>query len=49
MGKLKNSILWTISKEQYYELIANSETLSEILRKINIVPHGGNVHTLKKY
>ena len=48
MGKLKNSILWTISKEQYYELITNSETLSEILRKINIVPHGGNVHTLKK-
>ena len=48
MSKIKSSILWTVSKEQYYELITNSETLSELLRKINVVPHGGNVHTLKK-
>lgn len=49
MVKPRASILWTIDKEKYQDLVNTSETLSEVLRTLNIVPHGGNVHTLKKY
>lgn len=48
MVKSRASILWTIDKEKYQDLVNNSETLSEVLRNLNMMPHGGNVHTLKK-
>lgn len=44
----KISILWIVSKEQYQNLIKQSSSLSEILRKLNLNPKGGNIHTLKK-
>lgn len=48
MVKPRASVLWTIDKEKYQDLVNASETLSEVLRNLNMVPHGGNVHTLKK-
>ena len=48
MGKPKSSILWTLSKEQCKQLIFNNNTFSEILRKINMCPKGGNLKTLRK-
>ena len=46
--KLRTSKLWTISKETYIKLLEEYNTFSTILKAINTVPHGGNIHTLKK-
>lgn len=47
MSKSRSSILWTLSKEQCEQLISNSSTFSEILRKVNMCPGGGNLRTLR--
>lgn len=44
----RTSKLWTIPKETYIELLNKYDTFSNILRATNTIPHGGNVHTLKK-
>lgn len=48
MGRLKTSILWTLSKEKCIELIENNDTISDILKSLNMCPNGGNSATLYK-
>jgi hypothetical protein len=40
---------WNISKEEFKDFIKNSNTKSEVLRKLNLKMHGGNYNTLNRY
>jgi len=37
------------TKEQFIEAIASSSSIRQALRKLNVVPHGGNYHVAKSY
>ena len=46
--RAKRSKLWKIPKEKFIEIVQNSESFGEILRKCNIPAIGGNINTLKR-
>lgn len=46
--RLKRSIIWKLSKDELSDIVKNSTSFCEILKKINVAPVGGNVNTLKR-
>lgn len=41
--------LWNFKKEEFSEFVKTSESLTEVLLKMNLVPAGGNFRTVNKY
>lgn len=44
----RSSFLWTITKDEYLDILNRCNTFSEILRIFNMSTKGGNIKTLKR-
>lgn len=48
MKRKKRSIIWSIDKESFSNLVRNSNSIGEILRFFNLSNKGGNSNTVKR-
>lgn len=48
MNRKKRSIIWSISKEEFQQLVSKSSTIADILRYFGMNNKGGNHHTIKR-
>ena len=47
-SRQKRSIIWNIPETEFINIVSNSTSYSEILRKFNIYTQGSNINTLKR-
>jgi len=48
MNRKKRSIIWSISTQEFRELVSKSNTIADILRYFGMNNKGGNHHTVKR-
>jgi 5-methylcytosine-specific restriction endonuclease McrA len=48
MNRKKRSIIWSISSQEFKELVSRSNTIADILRYFGMNNKGGNHHTVKR-
>jgi hypothetical protein len=48
MNRKKRSIIWSIEKQAFAELVKNSNSIGEILKFFNLQNKGGNSNTVKR-
>jgi 5-methylcytosine-specific restriction endonuclease McrA len=48
MNRKKRSIIWSISTQEFKELVSKSNTIADILRYFGMNNKGGNHHTVKR-
>lgn len=48
MNRKKRSIIWSISKKEFSDLVARSNTIADVLRYFGLNNKGGNHNTVKR-
>ena len=48
MGRIRTSIIWSVSKQEFQNICSNSNSLADILRHFNLHTGAGNYKTLKR-
>lgn len=48
MNRKKRSIIWSIPREEFVDLVSRSKTIADILRYFGLNNKGGNHHTVKR-